>query len=95
MFLIKQILLLFSNLYFSLRESINSLILSDLDLSRPIKNIAIIYTIIRFLITRSVLRSVMCTYHLFLSHKAYVSLVRKERRLVEGRGDKSFVVGVG
>jgi hypothetical protein len=33
-------------------------------------------------------------YLLFLSHKAYVLLVREERRLVQGRGDKSFVVGI-
>jgi hypothetical protein len=31
---------------------------------------------------------------LFLSHKACVSLVGEEGRLVEGRGDKSFVVSV-
>jgi hypothetical protein len=34
-------------------------------------------------------------YLLFLSHEACVSLIREERRLVEGRCDKSFVVGVG
>jgi hypothetical protein len=52
--------------------------------------------IITFFITRrGILRGIAVTYLLLLCHEASVMLVREEWGFVEGRGSKSFIVGVG
>jgi hypothetical protein len=60
------------------------------------KEIAIIYLIIRIIITRrGILRSVSCTYFLLISHEAGMPLVGEEGGFVEGGDKKSLIVGVG